>query len=100
MLVIRSTFYLQVKVKLFNLSPQESGALSYYIFLTSREHTRALRALANDFVDDLLVLVHGFVVDNGLSEIAIPEIRQGFEQDVSQAHTQITEEYIHLFDTI
>jgi hypothetical protein len=56
--------------------------------------------LANDYVDELLVVVRGFVVENGLSQIAIPEIRQGFEQDVSQDHTQITEEYIQLYYTI
>ena len=47
-----------------------------------------------------MILVRGFVVDNGLSEIAIPDIREGFEQDVSQAHTQIIEEYIHFLYTI
>jgi hypothetical protein len=68
--------------------------------MPSREHTRALRTLANDFVDDLMILVRGFVVDNALSEIAIPDIWQGFEQDVSEAHTQIVEEYIHFLSTI
>ena len=48
--------------------------------------------MANDYVDELLYLVRGFVADNGLSEIATPDIWQGFSQDVSQAHTQITEE--------
>jgi hypothetical protein len=47
-----------------------------------REHTRALRALANDYVDSLLELARTYIVENGLSEIAIPDIQQGFEQDV------------------
>jgi len=47
-----------------------------------REHTRAVRALANDYVDNLLELVRSYVVDNGLSEIEIPDIQQGFEQDI------------------
>jgi len=42
-------------------------------------------------------LVRSFIVDNGLSEFAIPDIHQGFSHDVSQAHTQVTEEYIDFF---
>ena len=45
-------------------------------------------------------IVRSFIVDNGLSEIAIPDIHQGFSQDVSQAHAQITEEYIKFLYTI
>jgi hypothetical protein len=45
-------------------------------------------------------LVRDFVVDNALSEIAVPDIRQGFEHNVSQAHTQTAEEYIHLLYTV
>jgi len=90
-LVIRSTFYLQVRIKLFNLSLQESVALQTNFFLLSREHSRALRALANDYVDTLLESVRKYVEENRLSEIDIPDIVQGFEQDVSQAHKQTAE---------
>ena len=44
--------------------------------------------------------VRGFVLDNAMSETAIPDILQGFEHDVSQAHTQTSEEYIHFLYTI
>ena len=40
-------------------------------------------------------LVRSYIVDNGYSEFAIPEIHQGFSHDVSQVHTQVTEEYIN-----
>jgi len=56
--------------------------------------------LANDYVDNLLELVRSYVVDNGLSEIEIPDIQQGFEQDVSQAHNKIAEENKHLLYSI
>jgi len=47
-----------------------------------RQHTRSLRALANDYVDSLLELVRNYVVENGLSEVDIPDIREGFEQNI------------------
>jgi len=47
-----------------------------------REHTRALRALANDYVDNLVDQVRIFVLENGLSEVAIPDIQQSFSQDI------------------
>jgi len=47
--------------------------------------------LANDYVDHVLESVHNYVVENGLQAIDIPDIRQGFYQEVSQAHTKITE---------
>jgi len=59
-----------------------------------------LRAVANDFVDSLLENVRNYVEENGLEEIEIPDITQSFEQNVSQAHNQIAEEYIHLLCTI
>jgi hypothetical protein len=51
-------------------------------------------------VDQLLILVHEFVVENGLSNLDTPDIHQAFEQDVSQARTKIAEEYIHLLYNI
>ena len=48
--------------------------------------------MANDYVDHVLEWVHNYVVENELQAIDIPNINQTFEQDVSQAHTQITEE--------
>jgi hypothetical protein len=84
----------------FFLSLQESDALVPNYFLLSREHTIALRALANDYVDQLLGLVHDYVVENGLSQLDAPEIHAEFYQIVSQAHTKIPEQYIHLLYTI
>ena len=50
-------------------------------------------------MDQVLLLVQEYVVENGLENIDAPEIHEVFDYSVSQAHTKIAEEYIHLHYT-
>jgi hypothetical protein len=47
-----------------------------------RQHARALRVVANDYVDEVLSVVHTYIADNGLSEIAIPNVEASFSQEI------------------
>ena len=41
-------------------------------------------------MDEVLSVAHSYVVDNGLSYIAIPDIEASFSQEVSFSHTKCT----------
>jgi hypothetical protein len=56
--------------------------------------------VADELVDSLLESVRNYILENGLSEISIPDIEESFQQNVSHAHAQIAEEYVHLLYTI
>lgn len=47
-----------------------------------REYARDLRALANDYVDSILENIRNYIEENGLQQIDIPDIEQGFEQNI------------------
>jgi hypothetical protein len=57
-------------------------------FLLPRKHARDVRAVANDYVDELLNTARSYVVDNGLSEVPIPNIDASFSKKVSSHHTR------------
>ncbi|GFG32445.1 hypothetical protein Cfor_02543, partial [Coptotermes formosanus] len=47
-----------------------------------RKHARALRTVANDYIDEVLSFAQSFIVDNELSEIAAPDIEASFSQEI------------------
>ena len=65
------------------------NVLTFYLVFLSRQHVRALRVVANDYVDEILSVAHSYIVENGLSNIAIPNIEASFSQEVSSIHTNI-----------
>lgn len=53
------------------------------ISLIFRGHARALRAVANEYVDAVLGEVHSYIEDNQLTELAIPDIEASFSKEVN-----------------
>ncbi|XP_021915921.1 uncharacterized protein LOC110827999 isoform X2 [Zootermopsis nevadensis] len=49
---------------------------------TYRGHARALRAVANEYVDAVLGEVHSYIEDNQLTELAIPDIEASFSKEI------------------
>ena len=52
-------------------------------FLFPRKHARALRVIADDYVDELLSNARSYIADNGMSQVSIPNIEASFSKKVS-----------------
>jgi methylase of polypeptide subunit release factors len=63
-----------------------ANELTYTFFC--RQHAKALRVVANDYVDEVLKVARNYIVDNRLSLIEIPNVEASFSEEVSFSYTK------------
>jgi hypothetical protein len=52
-------------------------------YLPSRKHARALRLVANGYVDEVLSAARSYIEEKGMSQVSIPNIEAYFSKEVS-----------------